>query len=143
MTFDTNVFIHAVNEYSEFYIPCSRRVQYAHDDHVPSFLTWNVCYEFLRVSTHPNILRPPLTSRAALRFIAELLNSPGYEILYPTIRHAEVLEQTLTELPWVRSNRFLDLHTAVLMRENNLSQICTFDNGFRAFPFLTVIDPLA
>ena len=35
-----------------------------------------------------------------------------------------------------------DLHTAVLMRENDVDQICTFDRDFRRFPFLTVVDPL-
>ncbi len=113
MTFDTVVLIHAVNENSEFHAVCSRRIQDARDGPTAAFLTWNICYEFLRVTTHPNIMRPPLTSRAALRFITDLLNSPGFQILCPTSRHAEVLEQTLEELPWVRSNRFFDLHTAI------------------------------
>ena len=142
MTFDTDVLIHSVNESSRFHAPCAGRVSEARNGPVTAYLTWNVCYEFLRVSTHPNVLSPPLTSQTALRFITELLNSPGFCILYPTDRHAEVLEHTLSELPWVRSNRFLDLHTAILMRENNISQICTKDRGIRAFPFLTIIDPV-
>lgn len=35
-----------------------------------------------------------------------------------------------------------DLHTAVLMREHDISRICTRDSDFRRFPFLMVIDPV-
>ena len=141
MTFDADVLIHSVNESSEFHTACAQRVGDARNGLLTAYLTWNVCYEFLRVSTHPNILSPPLDSQVALQFIKELLNSPTFRILRPTERHAEVLQQTLTEFPWIRSNCFLDVHTVVLMRENNVRQICTKDRGFRAFPFLTVIDP--
>ena len=139
--FDTDVLINAVNEISEFHEPCARHLAEARQTPLSSFLTWNVCYEFLRVSTHPNVLHPPLTTQTALRFITELLNSPGFRIIYPTPRHLETLTQTLRELPWIQSNRFFDLHTAILMRENGIREICTIDGGFHAFPFLTVIDP--
>ena len=139
--FDTNVLINTVNEIAEFHDPCAKKVQEARETPFSSFLTWNVCYEFLRVSTHPHVLRPPLTPLVALRFITDLLDSPGFEILRPTQNHATVLTQTLDELPWVRSNRFFDLHTAILMRENGVSEICTFDGDFHRFPFLSVIDP--
>lgn len=139
--FDTNVLIHAVNEISELHEPCARRLEEARETFSSSILTWNVCYEFLRVSTHPNVLRPPLTAQTSLRFITELLNSPGFRIIYPTGHHLDTLAQTLRELPWIQSNLFFDLHTAVLMRENQIREIYTCDTDFDNFPFLTVIDP--
>ncbi len=57
-------------------------------------------------------------------------------------RHADVLFQTLNELPELQSNTLYDVHTAVLMRENGISQICTRDTDFHRFPFLTVVGPL-
>ena len=71
-----------------------------------------------------------------------MLASPGFEILTPTSRHASLLAQTIAELPDVRGNVFHDLHTAVAMRENGISRICTRDTDFHRFPFLTVVDPL-
>jgi predicted nucleic acid-binding protein len=139
--FDTNVLIHAVNEISELHEPCAQRLEKAREISSSSILTWNICYEFLRVSTHPNVLRPPLTARTALQFITELLTSPGFRIIYPTSRHLDTLAQTLRELPWIQSNLFFDLHTAVLMRENQISEIYTCDTDFDNFPFVTVIDP--
>jgi len=109
----------------------------------PSFLTWSVCYEFLRVTTHQQVMPSPWRTAEAWRFLSELLESPGVDLLTATPRHAAVLAWTVEELPEIRGNQVHDLHTAVLMREHGVSRICTRDAGFRRFPFLTVIDPAA
>ena len=140
--FDTNVLIYAADEASEFHHPCRQRLEEARRDSVPAFLTWNICYEFLRVTTHHRVLRSPLGSRKAWGFIERLLESPGFFLLVATERHQAVLAQTLAELPDVSGNLIFDLHTAVLMREHGVSRICTRDTAFHRFPFLTVIDPL-
>ena len=77
-----------------------------------------------------------------MRYVSDLLASPGFEVLVATPRHAAVLAQTLSELPELRGNLVHDLHTAVLMREHGVSRICTRDADFRRFPFLSVVDPL-
>ncbi len=141
MVFDSNVLIHAVNEDSEVHKPCLERLQEARLG-VSAFLTWSICYEFLRVSTHRNILPSPLRPDRALQFLNALLDSPGFGLLSPTDRHRTVLTQTLAELPEIRGNVMHDLHTAVLMRENYEEKICTFDRDFLRFPFLKVVNPL-
>ena len=142
LVFDTNVLLHAADEHSSISAPCRGRLDEARRDPSPAFLTWSVCYEFLRVSTHPRVFRSPWTPAAALDFIASLLASPSFEVLVATPRHSAVLAQTLAELPDIRGNRMHDVHTAVLMREHGVSRICTRDADFRRYPFLTVIDPL-
>ena len=141
LVFDTNVLLYAVNERSEFYEACRLSIERAREDPSPSFLTWNVCYEFMRTSTHSGFARPrPL--REAQNFLETLLDSPGFSLLRPTERHQAVLAQTIAEFPDIRGNFVHDMHTAVLMREHGVSQICTRDTGFYRFPFLTVVDPL-
>ena len=142
LVFDTNVLLYAADEDSNFHIPCLRQIEEARRDPSPAFLTWNVCYEFLRVSTHPRVLGSPMSSSEAWLFIQTLLDSRGFALLRATERHAAVLSQTLSELPHTSGNTFHDLHTAVLMRENGISRICTRDADFYRFPFLDVIDPL-
>ena len=142
LLFDTNVLIHAANAASEFHSGCRRRLDEARRDPSPTFLTWSICYEFLRVSTHRRVLASPWTAEEAWRFLADLLAAPGTGVLRPTPRHAAVLSQTLSELPNIRGNLAHDLHTAVLMREHGISRICTRDADFYRFPFLTVVDPL-
>ncbi|MCY3700336.1 MAG: PIN domain-containing protein [Gemmatimonadetes bacterium] len=143
MGFDTNVLVYAASKNSEFHLPCRQQLDEARRGPSPSFLTWSVCYEFLRVTTHPQVMPSPWRTGEAWRFLSELLNSPGVDLLTATPRHAAVLARTVEELPEIRANQMHDLHTAVLMREHGVSRICTRDAGFRRFPFLTVIDPAA
>ena len=106
-------------------------------------LTWSICSEFLRVSTHPRVFRSPWTPEAARGSLASLLPSPGFEIRVATPRHSAVQIQTLSELPDLRGNVMDGLHRAVLMREHGVSRICTLDGGFRRFELLTLVDPLS
>ena len=142
LVFDTNVLVHAADEHSDVGGPCRRRLDDARRDSAPAFLTWSVCYEFLRVSTHPRAFRSPWSPSAAWSFLERLLAAPGFDVLVATPRHTAVLTQTLAELPDLRGNVMHDAHIAVLMREHGVSRICTRDAGFRRFPFLTVLDPL-
>ena len=139
---DTNVLVYAADEGSEAHPACWQRLNQWRVEATPTFLTWNVCYEFLRVCTHPRVLRSPWSPGDAWRFLNVVLDSPGFALLRPTERHQAVLTQTLAELPDVRGNLMHDLHTAVVMREHGVSRICTRDTHFHRFPFLEVIDPL-
>ena len=141
MVFDTNVLIYAVRDDSEFHETCQQQVAAASVIEGSGLLTWNICYEFFRVVTHPQVSTQPWSLEEARRYVAELLATPGFSLLFPTIEHMSVLAQTIAELPDVRGNRVHDLHTAVLMREHGITQICTLDGEFRRFPFLEIIDP--
>ena len=143
LVFDTNVLLYAVGETSDLGERCRRLLEEARRDPAPTYLTWNVCYEFLRVSTHLRVSRSPMTGKADVNFILSLLNSPGFQMLVATPRHAAVLAKTLRELPDLRGSVMHDLHTAVLMREHGISWVCTCDRDFHRFPFVTVVDPLS
>ena len=140
---DTNVLLYAADRDSEFHVPCRDLLEVLREDTVPSYLSWNICYEFLRVSTHPRVFRSPWDSRLAWSFIDSILASPGFALLTETTRHQAILEQTIAELPGLRGNILHDVHTAVIMRENGLTQIYTRDTDFARFPFLTIVDPLS
>ena len=142
LVFDTNVLIYAVDEYSEFHLPCFNFLDESRNSPTPAFLTWGICYEFLRVSTHPRILKSPRSMREAWRFLENLLDASSFGVLGPTQRHGAVLSEILDELPDIRGSIAHDLHTAVLMREHGISRICSRDSDFLRFPFLSVIGPL-
>ena len=139
---DTNILLYAADEDSEFHGPCRRLLQELRADSIPSYLCWSICYEFLRVSTHPRVFRSPWDSGLAWSFIDSILAAPGFALLTETSRHEAILEQTIAELPDLRGNMLHDVHIAVIMRENGINQIHTRDTGFARFPFLTIIDPL-
>jgi uncharacterized protein len=139
---DTNVLLYAANATSRFYRPCREWLDRQRRRPDAWFLTWSIVYEFLRVSTHPRILPRPWTVSAAWEFVAALLASPGIGLLIATSRHADVAKKVFSELPHLGGNILHDAHTAILMREHGIKQICSLDADFSRFSFLELIDPL-
>jgi uncharacterized protein len=139
---DTNILAYAANVDSQFHVPCRDWVHRQRSRRGAWFITWPIVYEFLRVTTHTRSLPRPWTAAAAWEFIRGLLATPGLNVLVPTERHADVAGEVLMELPDLAGNLLHDAHTAILMREHGIRQICTRDVDFHRFPFLEVIDPV-
>jgi len=139
---DTNVLIYSADPDSDLHLPCRRCLEIWREQTSPWYVSWNICYEFLRLCTHPRIFRRPWTLAQGWRFLESILASPSVSVLLPTERHTEVLIEVIGEVSHLRGNILHDAHTAVLMREHGIKQIYTRDSDFHRFPFLTVIDPL-
>ncbi len=139
---DTNILVYAADADSPFHAPCRDWLERQRRRPDAWYTTWPIIYEFLRVTTHPRVMRSPWTATVAWEFVTALLASPGLGVLVPTQRHAEVAAEVILELPHLVGNLFHDTHTAILMREHGIGRICTRDTDFNRFPFLEVIDPL-
>lgn len=139
---DTNVLVYAADSSVPEHARCRALVEQWRRRHGAWFLTWGIAYEFLRVVTHPRVMRQPWTMEAAVGFLAALQDSPGLTFLVPTSRHAAVLEEVVADVPALAGNIIHDTQTAVLMREHGVRRICTRDTDFHRFPFLEPVDPL-
>jgi toxin-antitoxin system PIN domain toxin len=139
---DTNILVYAADSDSQFHAPCRDWLERQRARPDAWYTTWSILYEFLRVTTHPRVMRRPWSAPAAWEFIIALLASPGLGLLVPTQRHADVAGKVISELPHLAGNLFHDSHTAILMREHGIGRICTRDADFNRFPFLEVIDPV-
>jgi uncharacterized protein len=139
---DTNVLVYAADESAPEHVRCRGLVESWRRRRGAWYLTWGIGYEFLRVVTHPRVMRQPWTMPAAVGFLEALLGSPGLGVLVPTDRHAQVLADVVGEVPGLAGNIVHDTQTAVLMREHGIRRICTRDTDFHRFPFLEPVDPL-
>jgi len=139
---DTNVLIYAADQDARYHVACRERLEQWRRQPAPVFLTWSICYEFLRVTSHPRVFHSPWPVNDGWRFLDALLASPGVALLEATERHAAVLELTLNEQPELQGNLVHDLHIAVLMREHGVSRIYTRDTDFHRVGFLMVLDPV-
>ena len=106
------------------------------------YTTWPIHLDFFRVTTHPRMMRRPWVAATAWRFVLALLASPGLGVLAATLRHADVAADLIADMPDLAGNMVHDAHTAVLMREHGIRQICTRDTDFHRFAFLKVVDPV-
>ncbi len=140
---DTNVLVYAADADSAFHQACRERVEGWRRQPDAWYLTWGILYEFLRVTTHPRVMRRPWSGRDAWAFVAALLASPALTVLVPTDRHPEVAARVFDEIPHLAGNLVHDAHTAVLMREHGIRRIFTRDTDFHRFPFIEPLDPVA
>ncbi len=141
--FDTNVLVYAANAQSLEYRRCRALINDARTSSLPWYATWGILYEFMRIVTHPRVFEQPWSLLQVGSFVEALLASPSLGLLTETDRHAQILSQTINEIPDLRGNLLHDAHTAVLMREHGIRQICTRDSDFHRFPFVEVIDPIS
>lgn len=139
---DTNVLVYAADERAAEHERCRALLDGWRQQGGAWYLTWGICYEFLRVVTHAGVFRRPWRADQALLFIIALQKSPGLGMLVPTERHGRVLAEVIAEVPLLAGNLLHDTETAVLMREHGIRRICTRDTDFHRFRFLEPIDPL-
>ena len=139
---DTNVLIYAADADSPLHAASRNWLERQRRRPDAWYTTWPVVYEFLRVTTHPRVMRRPWNIKRAWEFVAALLDSPGLGLLVATRRHADVAAEVFAELPHLAGNLLHDAHTAILMREHGIRRICTRDTDFHRFPFVEVIDPV-
>jgi toxin-antitoxin system PIN domain toxin len=139
---DTNLLLYAVNPDAPEHERALALIETWRRGERSWFVTWSIVYEFLRVSTHPNVFPDPLDLEAAQRWIAALLSGKRSGILVETDRHAAVLDEVVAQHPRLRGNLVHDLHIAALMKEHGVLEIRTADADFHQFDFLRVVDPL-
>ena len=136
ITVDTNILLYAVNQDDPHSAQACRALEQIINDHRPWSLSWGVVYEFLRVSTHPNVFSSPLESGEAWSFVSELVAQPRCIMLTETTAHQTMLTQCIQEFPRIRGNLMHDLHLAVLMREHGVAHLLSEDHDFRLFPWI-------
>ena len=139
---DTNILVYAADAAAPEHARCRALLERWRAQSGAWYLSWNVCYEFLRVVTHPRVFRQPWSAEAANGFLRVIQASPSLVMLRPTERHDRVLADVIGEIPHLGGNLVHDAQTAVLMREHGLRRIYTRDTDFHRFPFLEPIDPL-
>lgn len=140
---DTNVLVYAADTSAPEHDRCRALLEQWREGSAAWFLSWGICYEFLRVVTHPRVLRRPWSATAARGFLEAIWESPGLSFLVPTDRHRTILREIIRESPTLAGNLWHDVETASLMREHGIRRICTRDTDFHRFDFVEVTDPMA
>jgi uncharacterized protein len=139
---DTNILLYCANRDAWEQKPASAFLTQAVNAGGPWLITEGICYEFLRVATHPKVFDRPLTWKEAIRFLTPFWRSSRFEVLTAGDRHWRLLSEMLAEIPHPSGNLFFDIRTVVLMREHGIREIYTTDTDFLQFPGIKVVNPL-
>jgi toxin-antitoxin system PIN domain toxin len=104
-------------------------------------LPWATSLGFIRIVTHPKILKNPMSVKDAIHRVRAWLDHPHVQIVTPGDRHGEILFNLLTEAG-TGGNLTSDAHLAALAFEYR-AEIASADADFSRFPGLRWFNPLA
>jgi len=105
------------------------------------YIFWPVVIGYLRLMSHPGVLRRPWAVLDAASNIDELIARPHVRVLGERDGFWSIMRATID--PGDRGRAVPDAHIAALMRQNGVRTIYTRDRGFRRFTGIEVIDPFA
>ncbi len=138
---DTNIFLYSANLNSEKHDLAAAEIERCVNGTENWSLTWGIFYEFLRVSTHPRVFPRPLSFDEAMTFLIDLLELPTAYVVSETSQHMSILASCAKDVHRLSGNLLHDFHTAVLMKEHGVNEILTFDQDFKAFPWVKIRQP--
>ena len=137
---DANLLIYAVDADSPNNSAARRWLEKTLASTTEVGLAWTVLLAFIRITTHPAIVRKPLGPEAALAYVDEWLAQPFVRTVVPGKRHWAILK-ALLEATGSAGNLTSDAHLAALALEHD-STVCSTDNDFKRFPGIKHINPL-
>ena len=101
---------------------------------------WIVASGFVRLLTHPGVLREPATSENAVDLVADWFRSPDVVPLNPGTQHLAIFRSALAAAG-VGGNLVTDAHIAALAIEYQ-AEVHSNDSDFARFPGLRWRNPL-
>ena len=93
--------------------------------------------EFLRVTTHQRVFRPPSTLQQATAFIGGIAEAPSCEVVRPGPEFLELLVETARQAN-ARGNLMFHAQIAALCLEHGIDTVLTNDRDFTRFQQLRV-----
>ncbi len=138
---DVNVLLYASSAKSPHHAAAMEFLRQCQTDSTIWYLTWLTLMSFLRMSTHPSILSPPLRPDDAMRSVQSLLDLPQVRLLSEGKGFWDVYLE-VTRGSAVRGKEVPDAHLAALLKQHGVVTLYSNDRDFLRYPFLRVRNPL-
>lgn len=137
---DANLLIYAVNQDSPHHDRARRWLEEALSGTTDIGLAWIVVLAFLRITTHPKIMRNPMTVEMALEYVSSWLSQPFVSLIRPGEQHWPVF-RNLVNMTGTAGNLTSDAHLAALAIEYGCD-LYSADYDFQRFPGVNHVNPL-
>jgi uncharacterized protein len=137
---DANLLIYAVDSDSAHHKAARRWLEKSLSGTTQIGMAWIVLLAFIRITTHPRIMRNPLPADAALSYVDEWLAQPCVVNVVPGDNHWPILRQLILA-SGIAANLTSDAHLAALAIEHGYA-IYSADHDFKRFSGLKHVNPL-
>ena len=138
---DANLLIYAVDRDSPHHSRARRWLEETLSGAEWVGFPWIAVLAFLRVTTHPAVMRKPLACDDAIAYVDGWLHQPFVKPIGPVEQHWPIL-RSLLKASGAAGNLTSDAHLAALAIEHGCS-VASADNDFRRFAGVTHLNPLA
>lgn len=138
---DANLLIYAVDRDSPHHAPARRWLEDVLSGSKSVGIPWIAALAFVRITTHPGVMRKPLGSASAIGYIDGWLHQPFVKLIGPGEKHWPILRNLLTA-SGTAGNLTSDAHLAALAIEHGAT-VASADNDFRRFAGVAHVNPLA
>ncbi len=138
---DANLLIYAVDQDSPHHDKARRWLEEILSGTTETGLAWIVVLAFLRITTHPKIMRKPIAVETALEYVSSWLRQPFVSLVKPGDRHWPIF-RNLIHVTGTAGNLTSDAHLAALAIEYGCD-LYSADYDFQRFPGIRHINPLA
>ena len=137
---DANILIYAIDSASPHHRAARRWLEKTLSGADEVGLTWSVILAFLRIVTHPAVVRKPLAPEAALDYVDSWLQQPCVRTVVPGEKHWLIF-RSLVRSSGTAGNLTSDAHLAALALEHDC-ELYSSDHDFKRFPGIKHINPL-
>jgi len=137
---DANVLIYAYNPQAVQHDAARRWLEAAFSGTAPVRLAWASVVAFVRIMTHPQVFRRPLSLEEAVAIVDSWLAAPAVDVLVTGDQHWAILRDTLVK-GQARAALASDAHLAALAIEYG-AVLATTDRDFARFEGLKTLNPL-
>jgi len=138
---DANLLIYAVDRDSPHHAPARRWLEETLSGSESLGLPWTAALAFIRITTHPAVMRKPLSAESAIGYVDGWLSQPYVKAIGPGEQHWQILRNLLL-VSGSAGNLTSDAHLAALAIEHGAT-VASADSDFRRFAGVTHLNPLA
>ena len=139
---DANVLVIAADRSDPSHERCREQVLAWRRQPTPWYLTWPIAFEFLRIVTHPHVLRKPWILPEAWAFMDAVLASQALTVLCSGSHHRSIVQELVETLPELQGQQLHETEIVATMMEHGIRRVVTRDVLFHRYPMVEVIDPL-
>ena len=138
---DTNILVYAHREDSAWHKEADDCITNLAESSHPWAIPWPCIHEFLAITTHPRIYRPPTPLQIAIEQMECWLEAPALTIIGETEAYWSKLRSTLINGK-IMGPQVHDARIAALCLLHGTKELWTADRDFTRFKTLKVRNPL-